>query len=89
MLQVEQSPKVGYKLYNLGTHWKLVSPHNDLYVGKDLDSLITWAVNAYGFEQKEIEIGIAEMEKNFHNAAEYGFMKRFIYTYDITKETLQ
>lgn len=79
----KDKPRFGYKLFDLGNRWQLVSP-TETFSGS-FDQVKNYAVLTLGFEIRELELGKEEMEKHFHNAAEYGIFKRFMWTFD--KET--
>ncbi|NJO48150.1 MAG: hypothetical protein HC840_00380 [Leptolyngbyaceae cyanobacterium RM2_2_4] len=71
----------GYKLVDKGMGvYQLLTP-KDVFTGS-LKQVCTYSVLELGFSISEIELGILEMEKHFHNAAEYGIFKRFMWTYD-------
>lgn len=83
MFQKYERDMVGYKLYDFGSHYELHF-RSGIYRG-NLKQVTTYAVIEHGFDVNEIEIGILEMDKHFHNGAEYGMYKRFMWTFD--KET--
>lgn len=83
MFQKIEKEKSGYQLYDFGNHYELHSRFG-IYRG-NLKQVATYAVTELGFEVDEIELGVLEMNKQFHNGAEFGIMRRFMYTFD--KET--
>jgi hypothetical protein len=70
----------GYKLYDLGSLYELHSSRG-IFRGS-LAQVSTYAVLKLGFNIKEIELGVLEMERNFHDGAEYGVRKSFMFTFD-------
>lgn len=78
--KLERSPSKGYQLFNLGSHWELHSA-SGVFKG-DLRKVCTYAVADLGFPFKELEIAVEEMEKNFHDGAEFGIYQSFIFTFD-------
>lgn len=81
MFLAVQTKISGYKLFDSGNGiYKLMAP-TGIYTGS-LKQVSTFAVVKFGFDINEIEIGVLEMEKHFHNAAEYGIFKRFMWSYD-------
>lgn len=81
MFQAVHTNKLGYKLVDKGDgKWQIVSPQG-IFTG-NMKQVCTYSVLELGFEMNELELGIMEMEKQFHNAAEYGVFKKFIYSYD-------
>lgn len=80
MFKPVESEKLGYQLFDLGNKYQLRSPKG-IYTGT-LKQVATYAVLELGFSVEEIEIGVLEMEKHFHNGAEYGVFKRFMWTFD-------
>lgn len=81
MLQKEiESPRKGYKLIDFGSHWEF---HSYKGVKKgNFKQICTYAVVEFGFSPNEFEIAVQEMEKYFHNGAEFGMFKRFMWTFD-------
>lgn len=81
MFQALQTKQVGYKLFDMGNgSYRMVTPKGH-FTGS-LRQVCTFSVIELGFEIKELEIGVLEMEKHFHNAAEYGIFKSFMWSYD-------
>lgn len=81
MFQVSQKVSSGYKLLDKGNgFWQMVTPQG-FFTGS-LKQVVVYSVNELGFSVKELEIGVTEMEKHFHNAAEYGILKAFMWSYD-------
>ena len=78
--KLENESLLGYKLHDLGDRWEL-HWSGGIFRG-NMKQVVVFAVLELGFEIGELELGIIEMEKNFHNGAEYGIMKRFIYTFE-------
>ena len=78
--KLERSSSKGYQLLNLGSHWELHGP-SGVFKG-DLKKICTYAVVKLGFPFKELEIAVDEMEKQFHNCAEFGIYQTFIFTFD-------
>lgn len=81
----ERSPSKGYQLLNLGSHWELHGP-TGIFSG-DLRKICNYAVIDLGFQFKELEIAVAEMEKNFHNGAEFGIYQTFMFTFERGEES--
>lgn len=78
MFQAVQTKQVGYKLLQKGENtWQLRTPQG-IFTG-NLKQVCTYAVLEHEFTMKELEIGVLEMEKHFHNAAEYGIFKSFMW----------
>lgn len=80
MFKPVESEKTGYQLFDLGNKYQLRSARG-IYTGT-LKQVTTYAVLELGFSVDEIELGVLEMEKQFHNGAEYGIFKRFMWTFD-------
>ncbi len=80
MFQRIDIDKVGYQLYDFGSHWELHC-RKGIFRG-NLKQVCTYAVMEHGFSMKELEMGVLEMEKHFHNGAEYGIFKRFMWSFD-------
>jgi hypothetical protein len=78
-------PKFGYKLYDLGDKWQIVGPTANF--SGSFEQVKTFAVLNLGFEAKEIDIGKREMDKHFHNGAEYGLFKKFMWSFDTVPNT--
>lgn len=83
--KLENDSICGYKLHDFGSHWEL-HWSKGIFKG-NMRQVCVFAVMELGFSIKELEIGILEMENNFHNAAEYGIFKKFMWTFD--RETNQ
>lgn len=82
MFQATQTKNVsGYKLIDKGAGLYQLHTPKGIFTG-NLKQVCTFSVLQLGFEMKELELGVLEMEKHFHNAAEYGIFKRFMWTYD-------
>ena len=70
----------GYKLLHDGNgNYKLVS-NKGTFKG-DANQVLNHAVVEHGFDKSEIELGMSEMNKSFHNAAEYGVFKSFMWSH--------
>lgn len=81
MFQSVQKSSSGYKLLDKGNGiYQMVTPKG-IFTG-NLRQVCTYCVLELDFQIKEIEIGVMEMEKHFHNAAEYGIFKSFMWSYD-------
>lgn len=78
--RLERAPSKGYQLLNLGSHWELHGP-SGVFRG-DLKKICTFAVVELGFPFKELEIAVDEMEKQFHDGAEFGIYRHFMFTFD-------
>lgn len=78
--RVERESSKGYQLLNLGSYWEFHGP-TGVFKG-DLKKVCTFAVLQLGFPFKELEIAVDEMEKQFHNGAEFGIYQTFIFTFD-------
>jgi hypothetical protein len=77
---LENNIVLGYKLFDFGSHYEL-HWRKGVFRG-DLKKITTYAVIDLGFEVDEIELAVVEMNKHFHNAAEFGIMRRFMFTFD-------
>lgn len=78
----------GYKLFkDENGNYKLVSS-TGTFKGT-ATQVMNHAVLELGFDKEEIELGMAEMAKRLHNAAEYGMFKSFMWSYDrgVSNET--
>ena len=78
----------GYKLLHNGNGiYKLISSHG-AFTG-NANEVATHAVLEHGFSKEEIDLGMSVMSKRFHNAAEFGIFKSFMWSYDLeeTRET--
>lgn len=76
----EQSPTVGYKLIDFGSFWEF---HSARGVCKgSFKQVCTFAAVNFGFSLDQFDIAVQEMEKHFHNAAEFGIYKKFMFTFD-------
>lgn len=85
MFESKQSGLSGYKLIDNGNGiWKMLTPSGQ-FTGS-LKDVCRFAVHRHGFSMKEIEVGVLEMEKHFHNAAEYGMFKSFMWSYDLEEK---
>jgi hypothetical protein len=78
--RIDRDSAKGYTLYDLGSHWELHGPLG-IFRG-NLKQVMTYAVIELGFVFEELEIGVIEMDKHFHDGAEYGIWKRFMWTFD-------
>ena len=78
--RLERDSIEGYSLFDFGSHWELHSPIG-IFSG-NLKQVFVYAVLELGFESNELEVGILEMEKHFHDSAAYGIFKRFMWTFD-------
>lgn len=81
--KLERSPTKGYQLINLGSYWEFHSP-TGIFSG-DLKKVCTYAVHNLGFRFKELEVAVDEMEQRFHNGAEFGVFKSFMFTFEEEK----
>jgi len=85
MFQSIQKSSSGYQLVDLGTgSWQIRTPKG-IFTG-NLRQVCTYSVLELGFTFKELEIGVIEMEKHFHNAAEFGIFKSFMWSYDLNEK---
>ena len=80
MLAKDNVDRIGYKLFDCGTHWEMHFKRG-VYSG-NLKQVCTFAVHELGFTMYELEIGVVEMEKAFADGAEFGIFKRFMYPID-------
>ncbi len=78
--KLERSSSKGYQLFSLGPKWELHTPSG--IVSGTLHQICNYAVLRLGFKITEIEFAVIEMEKQFHDAAEFGIYKSFIFTFD-------
>ncbi len=84
MFQAVQTKSSGYTLLDKGDHWELDAPRGK--VSGSMKQVMTYAVLNLGFEMVELELAVIEMNEHFHNAAEFGVLKRFMWTYDIEEK---
>jgi hypothetical protein len=78
---LQESKKIlGYTLHEKRTHWELQTPN--LVVHGSLTKIKKLAVETLGFSSDEFDLGVLTMNEHFHNSAEFGFQKRFIYSFD-------
>ena len=82
--RIDGSPTKGYQLLNLGSHWEFKTPSGIMTGG--LKQICTYAVISLGFQFKELEMAVEEMEKQFHDGAEFGIYKSFMFTFDKTEK---
>jgi hypothetical protein len=80
MFQPLEKEIIGYRLYDLVSHYELHC-RKGIYRG-DLKKICKYAVIDLGFALNEIELGVLEMNKHFHNAAEFGVLRHFMFTFD-------
>ena len=80
MFQPLEKEVSGYQLYDLGSHYELHSRFG-IYRG-NLKKICTYAVIELGFDADEIELAIVEMNEHLHNSAEFGSLRRFMFTFD-------
>lgn len=81
MFQLIKSNSSGYKLLDKGNGmWQLKTPMG-VFSG-NLRQVCTYAVLKLEFQMKELETAVIEMEKEFHDGAEFGIMKSFMYTFE-------
>lgn len=86
MFEVSKTRGSGYRLLDKGLGlWQIQTPDGN-FTGT-LKQVCHFAVLKLDFEMKELELGVMEMEKHWHNAAEYGIFKKFMWSYD-TEEKL-
>jgi hypothetical protein len=85
MFQVIKQPISGYKLFDKGNGLYQLRTPKGVFTGS-LKQVCNFSVIELGFDVSEIEMGVIEMEKHFHNAAEYGIFKRFMWTYDAEEQ---
>ena len=85
MFQTVQTKQSGYKLFDKGQGLWTLQTSNGHFTG-NLKQVCTYAVLKLGFQVEELELGVIEMEKHFHNAAEYGIFKRFMWSYDLEEK---
>lgn len=78
--RLERSPGKGYQLYELGTMWEI--HHSRGVFRGTLQSVITYAIIELGFEFKELDTAVMAMEEKFHNGAEFGVLRSFMFTFD-------
>lgn len=81
MFQTLNTNNSGYKLLDKGNNlWQLVTSKG-VFTGS-LREVCVYAVKSLDFDINEIEFSLQEMERKFHNSAEFGVFKSFIFTYD-------
>ena len=85
--KLDRSPTKGYQLINVGPYWELHSA-SGVFRG-NLKKVCTYAVLNLGFLFKELEAAVDEMEKHFHDGAEFGIYKSFMFTFDIGEKNDQ
>lgn len=78
--KLERDSSKGYQMLNLGSHWEFHSSRG-IFSG-DLKKVVVYAVNQLGFQFKELEVAVEEMEKQFHNGAEFGMYRSFMFTFE-------
>jgi len=85
MFEVAREPSTGYKLIDKGNGlWQLKMPRGT-YTGS-WDQVVNYSVIVEEFEKKELDLGKKEMWERFHDAAEYGIFKSFMWSYDTTEK---
>lgn len=82
MFQITTEKGPGYRLIDKGNMIYQLQTPRGFYTGTIKD-VSRYAVKKLGFDVDEFFVGVIEMEANFHNAAEYGILKRFIFTFDV------
>lgn len=81
MFEFNEKVNNGYRLLDKGSGLWLIQAPDGNYSGT-LKQVCLFAVHEYGFDIAELEFGVMEMEKKWHNAAEYGMFKSFMFTHD-------
>lgn len=81
MFQSVQLKSSGYTLRDLGQDIYQLQSSKGVFTGS-LKQVINYAVIEFSFPVSEIEVGLLEMNENFHNAAEFGVLKTFMWSYD-------
>lgn len=83
--EIVTARKSGYTLLDKGDGtWCMVS-FKGVFTGSMRQTCV-YSVIELGFNMGELEIGILEMDNNFHNAAEYGVLKTFMWSYDMEEK---
>jgi hypothetical protein len=77
---------VGYKLFDFGQTWEFHFSHG-IFRGS-LDEVVRYAVLRHDFSVSELEIGVVEIEKGFHDGAEFGIYKSFMFPIDLPSNTV-
>lgn len=80
MLVKDNVDRVGYKLFDCGTHWELHFKRG-VFSG-NLKQICTFAIYELRFSMSELELGVIEMEKAFADGAEFGVLGQFMYPTD-------
>ena len=83
MYEFQRPKTLGYKLYQIGSWYEILSPERGKFRG-NFEQVRHYASDILGFDSNEIRIAKEEMEKNFHNAAEFGVLKGFMFTFELT-----
>lgn len=78
-LDKSQLPLFGYKLLDLGSTFELRYVKG-VFKGS-FAKVCTFAIVELGFDLKEIEDGVIEMNKMGHDGIEFGILKRFVFTF--------
>ena len=79
-------PFSGYKLIDKSQgSWQMRTPLGS-YTGS-FNQILNYSILVLGFSKKEIMIGREEMEKAFMDVAQFGILKRFMWTEDLNEDT--
>jgi hypothetical protein len=78
--KMERESSKGFTLHDFGNGWG-IQWSKGIYHGS-LQEVIKYCVIELDIPFKELEYGVMVMEREFHNAAEYGIFKSFMWSYD-------
>lgn len=79
LTQNRQSAYV-YRLFNHGYVWTIF--YNGGSFASNLPNVCRVMTTKLGFNLKEIEFAVLEINNRFHNCAEFNTFKSFVFTYD-------
>ncbi len=85
MVQAIQLKSSGYTLRDLGQDKYQILSSRGVFTGS-LRQVTAYAVIELDFPVDEIEVGLLQMNEHFHNAAEFGIMKTFMWSYDMEEK---
>jgi len=85
MFTQNKQNKYTYKLLDKGNNlWSFYTPEGNF--DGTLDKVCKFAVLDLGFTFSEIELALSQMDKNFHDSAEFGMYMKFMYSYDRSEQ---
>ena len=81
MYESNSVKKAGYVLHRVAPDmWQLQADYGT-FKG-NLSKVLTYAVQQLGFDFIQMETAVLEMNRQDHNAAEFGVMKKFMYSFN-------